>query len=275
MTDVREGPAVPTHGIWAFRFDVQKLRKRLGLTQRAFAKLLHYSQAQVAKVEAGKAPPTLAFAAAMDEVANTGEVYQDILKRMLRDAALPEWFGPYFELEQRAKVITDYSAIFCKGILQTPEYAEAVVRAAQPRETNEQIRELVAMRMRRAEVLYRANPPELWSVIHEGVLRSQVGGEAVMRGQIENLLALGRLPHVTLQVLPFSAGASPSHVSFTMLAVEGASPNAVYSETALGGQVDYSPAAVAFGSTTCDRLRMAAANEQESAEILRSIAKGA
>lgn len=275
VTDIGERPAEPTQGIWAFRFDVQKLRKRLGLTQRAFAKLLHYSQAQVAKVEAGKAPPTMAFAAAMDRAADTGEVYQDILNRMLREAALPEWFGPFIELERQATAITDYSATFVMGMLQTPEYAEAVFRAAQPRETNEQIGERVRERMKRADQLRRSSLTSLWVVIHEGVLRTQVGGLVVMQKQIDYLSQIAQLPQVTLQVLPFSAGAPPSHVPFTMLAVKGTSPDAVYSETPMGGQVDYSPAAVTLAAASCDRLRMAAANEQESAEILRSIAKGA
>ncbi|MEU6443857.1 helix-turn-helix transcriptional regulator [Streptomyces sp. NPDC047046] len=273
MTESQAENADPTHGTWSFKLEVQKLRKRLGLTQRAFADLLHYSQAQVAKVEAGKAPPTMAFAAAMDEMAHTGEVYQDILARMLHEEAMPEWFGPYIDLERRAIAITDYSSNFVMGMLQTKEYAEAVFRAGLPRRSDEQVRALVAERMRRAEELKRPTLRQLWVIIHEAVLHVPVGGSAVTRKQLEHLLLTAQLPQVTLQVLPFSAGAPPSHVPFTMLAMGGTTPDVVYSESPKGGQVDYSPASVAHAVSICDRLRMTAASEQDSAAFLRATLK--
>ncbi|WP_431035250.1 helix-turn-helix domain-containing protein [Streptomyces sp. P6-2-1] len=273
MTDSLVPDPDSSRGTWTFRIEVQKLRNRLGLSQRAFADLLHYSQAQVAKVENGTAPPSLAFAASMDAATGTGEVYQDILKRMLEEEAQPEWFGPYLDLERRAVAITDYCNGFVMGMLQVEEYAEAIFRAGLPRREDVQVRALVAERMKRAEELRRPTLRSLWGIIHEGVLRTPVGGPEVMRKQIQHLLEMAERPRVTLQILPFSAGAPPSHVPFTMLAMGGRNPDIVYSESPSGGQVDYSPAAVAHAVSICDRLRMTAASEQASADIFRAMLK--
>ncbi|MGE9696983.1 helix-turn-helix domain-containing protein [Streptomyces sp. CH6] len=273
MAESRASDADLTRGTWDFRLEVQKLRNRLGLTQRAFAELLHYSQAQVAKVENGTAVPSLAFAAAMDAAANTGEVYQDILKRMLQEEAQPEWFGPYLDLERRAVAITHFCAIFLSGILQTEEYALAVFRAGSPSRDDQQIRALVAERMKRKEQLERPTLRSLWVIVYEGVLRTPVGGPEAMRKQIQHLLEVAKRPRVTLQILPFSAGAPPSHVPFTMLAMEGKNPDIVYCESPSGGQVDYSPASVALAVEICDRLRMSALSQEASADFLRAMLK--
>ncbi|MYR26086.1 MULTISPECIES: helix-turn-helix transcriptional regulator [unclassified Streptomyces] len=273
MTDFMAPNSDFSPATWTFKTEVQKLRERLGLSQRAFAERLHYSQAQVAKVENGTSPPSLAFAAAMDAVAKTGEVYQDILKRMLEEEAQPEWFGPYRDLERQAVGITSFSAIFLSGILQIEEYADAIFRAGSPGRDDQQIRALVAERLKRKEQLDRPTLRSVWLFIHEGVLHTPVGGPEIMRKQIQHLLEVARRPRVILQILPFSAGASPCHVPFTMFTMEGKNPDIVYSESPTGGQVDYSPAALAVTVEICERLRMTAASREVSVDILRAMLK--
>jgi transcriptional regulator with XRE-family HTH domain len=119
--------------------------------------------------------------------------------------SVPAWMKPYLGLEQAATLIRCYDPQLVPGLLQTPEYARAVfsLPGGPPGERAER---QLAVRMRRQEILHRADPPHLWAVIDEAALRRPVGSAAVMRAQIEHLLEISRLRHVNIQVLPFRAG---------------------------------------------------------------------
>jgi transcriptional regulator with XRE-family HTH domain len=227
----------PTNGAAYFGAETKALREALGLSQGAFADRLHYQQAQVSKVENGSVLASEAFAAALDRVAGTPAVYSR-LRAKLSKRGHPEWFVPYIALEESASAVTDYSCTFLMGLLQTPEYAAAVFRAAHPRETDDQIKARVEARILRRAVMERDHPPLLWVIIHEAVLRTEVGGRAVMIAQLEHLVDQMKSPHITVQVLPFAAGASPSELPFTLLSLND-QPHAVYTETPThGGQVE-------------------------------------
>ncbi|MCS0636994.1 helix-turn-helix domain-containing protein [Streptomyces sp. LP05-1] len=270
MSEAVDQGREPSDAAAYFGQEVEALRTAMGLPQPAFAELLRYGQPQLSKVESGAVLASEGFAKAMDRVAGTPGVYVR-LRAQLHKKGNPEWFIPYITLEEAASGITDYSCTFLMGLLQTREYAEAVMRAAFPRETDEQISERVELRMRRQSVLDRENPPLLWVVIHEAVLRTQVGGKAVMAAQLEHLMTATRSPHITLQVLPHKAGAAPSHLPFTLLSAEGR-PQAVYSETPThGGQVDHTSTVVHTAVAMFDRLRMAALSEDESLILMGEI----
>jgi transcriptional regulator with XRE-family HTH domain len=119
--------------------------------------------------------------------------------------SVPAWLKPYLGLEQAATLIRSYDPQLVPGLLQTPEYARAVFTLPGSSPAKRAERQL-AVRMRRQEILHRADPPHLWSVIDEAVLRRPVGSAAVMRAQVEHLLEISRLRHVNIQVLPFRAG---------------------------------------------------------------------
>jgi transcriptional regulator with XRE-family HTH domain len=119
--------------------------------------------------------------------------------------AVPAWMRPYLGLEQAATLIRSYDVQFVAGLLQTPEYARAVFSMPGGSDGERADRQL-AVRMRRQEILHRADPPHLWALIDEAALRRPVGGTAVMRAQIEHLLEMSKLRHVNIQVLPFRAG---------------------------------------------------------------------
>jgi transcriptional regulator with XRE-family HTH domain len=119
--------------------------------------------------------------------------------------SVPAWVKPYLGLEQAATLIRSYDAQLVSGLLQTPEYARAVFSLPGGSPGVRAERQL-AVRMRRQEILHRADPPHLWAVIDEAALRRPVGGAAVMRAQIEHLLKISQLPHVNIQVLRLRAG---------------------------------------------------------------------
>jgi hypothetical protein len=119
---------------------------------------------------------------------------------------LPDWFQVYVGLEEAASLIRVYELQFVPGLLQTTDYCRAVVELGQRGATREEIGHRVSLRMERQKLLSRPNPPHLWAIVDEAVLRRPIGGVDVMRGQLERLIAVAREPHITLQVMPFRVG---------------------------------------------------------------------
>jgi hypothetical protein len=119
---------------------------------------------------------------------------------------LPSWFQSYLGLESSASLIRTYEVQFVPGLLQTRDYARAVVLLGHARAPQEEIERRVNLRIARQDLLTRKDPPHLWAVLDEAVLRREIGGREVMRGQIQSLLDVMKFPNVRLQVVPFSIG---------------------------------------------------------------------
>jgi hypothetical protein len=145
---------------------------------------------------------------------------------------LPQWFRAYVDLESAAALIRTYQGQLVPGLLQTEEYTRAVIHGAQLDESPEEAERRVALRMARQRLLTMPDAPRLWAVVDEAALRRPVGGPKVMRAQLEWLIEATKLPNVTLQVLPFSAGAHPALVgAFSILRFADAElPDVVYLE---------------------------------------------
>ncbi|HET6743175.1 MAG TPA: helix-turn-helix transcriptional regulator [Kribbella sp.] len=148
---------------------------------------------------------------------------------------LPSWFANYVGLELAATLIRTYELMFVPGLLQTEDYARAVVQQGKAFLPEEEVDQRVAMRMDRQQILTRPNPAKLWVVIDEAVLHRPLGGQAVMQAQIEHLIEWSRRPNVTLQVMPFSAagGCSGASGAFTLMRFADKDlPDVVYIEHA-------------------------------------------
>jgi DNA-binding XRE family transcriptional regulator len=148
---------------------------------------------------------------------------------------LPQWFRAYVDLEQAATIIRTYEGQFIPGLLQTDDYARAVMIRG-PDEESEDVERRVALRAARQAALTRQEPPRLWAVVDEAALRRPVGSPDVMRAQLERLIEATGLPNITLQVLPFGAGAHPAMVgAFSILRFAGIDlPDVVYLEHLTG-----------------------------------------
>ena len=119
---------------------------------------------------------------------------------------LPHWVEPYFGLEAAASFIREYELQFVPGLLQTEAYARAVIRLGTSVAEDEIVRRAQA-RVSRQEILRRESPPKIWAVMDEGALHRVIGGPEVMKEQLRHLLDMCDHPAVTVQILPFSAGA--------------------------------------------------------------------
>jgi transcriptional regulator with XRE-family HTH domain len=119
---------------------------------------------------------------------------------------LPGWFEVYIGLEEAASRIRAYEVQFVPGLLQTEDYARAVTLLGHPDAPGHEIERRVGLRMRRQSLVTGEDPPHFWAVVDEAALRRPLGGVAVMRRQLEHLIEVTELPHVTLQVVPFHLG---------------------------------------------------------------------
>ncbi|MBW1602717.1 helix-turn-helix domain-containing protein [Streptomyces sp. JJ66] len=242
-------------------------RMHAGVTQRELAIATHYKAPYISKVENGTLLASEQFVAACDRFFNTSG-YFTRLRQQIVERSHPSWFVPYVKLEQSAASICNYSNSMIMGMLQTEAYATAVYRSAHPRESAAEISDRVAARVRRREVMRRENPPLLWAILHEACLRIKVGGPGVMAEQMSYLLEQAEAPHVTVQVLPFSAGAPAAHSQFIVLTQQDGLP-VVYTETSIRGHVDESASAVEEAQATYDCLRAAARSPEDSLAMIR------
>jgi hypothetical protein len=131
---------------------------------------------------------------------------------------LPQWFRAYVDLEAVAAQLRTYEGQFVPGLLQTEGYMRALMQHTLLDDRPEETERRVMLRLARQRLLIHDGGPRLWAVVDEAALRRQVGGRAVMRAQLERLMEATRLPNVTLQVLPFDAGAHAAGMgAFTIL----------------------------------------------------------
>jgi transcriptional regulator with XRE-family HTH domain len=144
---------------------------------------------------------------------------------------LPDWFEPYLGLESAASLLRNFELQFVHGLLQTQDYARAVTALSQS-SSPQDIERRVSLRMQRQELLASPDPPRVWFVMDEAALRRPVGGRHVMRAQLNHLLEVAALAHVTLQVVPFRRGGhAAAGGSFTILRFAAPDlPDVVYLE---------------------------------------------
>jgi transcriptional regulator with XRE-family HTH domain len=209
---------------------LRRLRTEMGLTREEAAEAIRASEWKIHRLENGQVSfkeRDIADLLRLYEVTDPEEVAEFVT--LAREAntpgwwrhygdLLPSWFRTYVDLEAAATLIRTYEGQFIPGLLQTDDYMRAVVRGAHLEDNSEELGRRVRLRMARQTLLTREQPPRLWAVVDEAALRRPVGGREVMRRQLERLLEASELPNVTLQVLPFAAGAHPAMVgSFSIL----------------------------------------------------------
>jgi len=145
---------------------------------------------------------------------------------------LPGWFNNYVGLEEAAAGIRCYEIQFVPGLLQTHDYARAVISTAIPPPTREELERAVALRMARQRILDRTRPPHLWAILDEAALRRPVGDDEVTKDQLHHLVELSGSPNVAIQVLPLRYGAhAAAGGAFSVLRFADADlPDVVYVE---------------------------------------------
>jgi len=194
--------------------ELRRLREESGLTADQVAKEVGISKSTLSRIENAQvsvmvpvARSLLAlYGVARDDIEALAQIARDARQRgwwQAYDHVLPEWFSTYVGLEAEASEIKTFETQLVPGVLQTPDYARAVISAEHPDAAAAEIERRVELRMRRQQL---DTPPRLWAVIDEGVLHRPVGGRATMGDQIERMMEAAQQPRVNVQVIPFSAG---------------------------------------------------------------------
>ncbi|PLW69299.1 helix-turn-helix domain-containing protein [Streptomyces sp. SCUT-3] len=184
-----------------FGSQLKLLRGRAGLSRAELGERVGYSEAMVAAVEQGRRIPQQGFVDQADEALDARGVLR-IGASFLAQARYPSWFQDFAILEADAVSMYLYSNQTVPGVLQTEEYARAVVGGSCPPPDDDEVERRVAARLDRQTLLTRTPRPVLGFVIEEVVVRRPIGGSAVMEGQLRRLLDCARMRNVSLQVMP-------------------------------------------------------------------------
>lgn len=189
---------------------------------------------------------------------------------------LPNAYETYIGFEAEATSIFSYEAQIVPGLLQTAEYASAVIKADGVYEDEEVHGQRVAVRMARQAVLTREPPPQMLAILDEAVLRRQVGGPDVMRRQLHRLVESSERQMITIQVLPFAAGAHRALAgSFIILEFAGGSDQPlVYSEGMTGGVFRSRPEDLRSYLMSFEALRATALSPKKSVDFIAAVARG-
>jgi transcriptional regulator with XRE-family HTH domain len=221
--------------------ELRALREQAGLTLEEVAGRLEWSGGKISRIEnarVGVLPRDVKFLLGVYGVAEDSSLWNQLLalaresrqKGWWRDFgdAVPEGFETFVGLEAEAAALRSFEPECVPGLLQTEDYAHAVIRASMLTASEEEIGRHVALRMARQARLSGRDAPSWWVVLGEAAIRRTIGGPDVMRAQLERLLSAADLASATVQVLPFSAGAHPGlDGAFTILGFPG-DPDVVY-----------------------------------------------
>jgi transcriptional regulator with XRE-family HTH domain len=267
--------------------ELRRLRDSSGYKLEEVAAELGVAPSTLSRIETGKAPTKSAYLSQMLEMYGVNDSFQrQVLVDMAReghrkgwwaayDDVLPSGFDTYVGLEAETAAIRSYEISVVPGLLQTADYARAVLRETFPRHTPQQIDRLVDLRMARQRRLDDKPPLELWAILDEAVIRRPVGGPAIMCQQLTHLLAAAERASVTIQVLPFACGAHAAHTgSFSVLEFPDRSDSEVaHVETVAGYIYLEKDRDVRARSEAFDRLRAAALSPGASVELIAQAAR--
>ena len=189
--------------------------------------------------------------------------------------AVPDWFQVFVGLEEAAQLIRAYEVQFVPGLLQTEEYARAVVAQGAPGLDAQEVERRVALRMGRQKLLTKDSPPRLWAIVDEAALRRPMGGRDVLAAQIERLMDAISEPNITLQVMPFRYGGHAAEGGAFMLMrfPEPDLPDMVYMEYLTGALYHDKPDEVERYAAVMERLSVAGTSPDRTREILASMLK--
>ncbi|WP_280253068.1 helix-turn-helix domain-containing protein [Nocardia abscessus] len=289
MTDT--GSTLPRRQLGRY---LREARTAVNMSLERMACLTDLSSSGLQRLETGQATRLkVRDLQAICEVLDLSEEMSAAMVGLLRQSAEPNWwheygnlipttFDVYVGLETAARKLTTYQPSLVLGLLQTAEYAAALIQAGTPAESSDELRRRVELRMKRQTIVTRKRRPiELEVVLHECALRSAVGGDRVMAPQLHHLAEIGKMPNVTIRVLPFAAGAPIGHPVGQYAILEfgddsndrAVEPPVVYLENFTGCLYLEKADDIQRYAWVHDCLRRASLDEAASRSLLRQVAK--
>ncbi|MEV0480382.1 helix-turn-helix transcriptional regulator [Streptomyces sp. NPDC050508] len=249
-----------------FGYECRRLREAAGLTLEGLGKILYCTGSLIGQIETAQKVPTRNFAERLDAAFMTDGSFTRMIGMVLR-SQLPNWFQAYADMEAKAAYISTYQCQLVYGLLQTPEYAAALLAVDEP----DKVEESVAARMERQRILEKKQPPAVWVILDESVLFRMVGDRKVMHKQLGHLVSFRDNPWVNIQVLPFSVGAHTGMMgSFNLLRFDD-DPDIHYSEGYDQGHMTANPDVIKERSVGYARLQAGALSVGDSADLIARV----
>ncbi|WP_306187194.1 MULTISPECIES: helix-turn-helix transcriptional regulator [unclassified Streptomyces] len=286
MSENRSGGSAPTVLRMVLGKRLRQLREQAGVSFEDAARAIEVTPLTVRRIEKAEVGLRIPYVRELLRAYGVPAAEIDDFVAMAREAnkpgwwykyrdVLPEWFKAYVSLESEASVIRLYEPHYVPGLLQTPEYAAALLRTGFPNESKEGLARRVDLRVRRQDLLAKPDAPVLWAILDETVLRRPVGGAEVMRAQLNRLVEALDMQKVRIQIMRFSVGAHPGaygpfhHFRFGFSEL----PDVVYTEN-LAGSVYYDrPEDVVAYLEVLDRMSVQAEPVTRTRQILAELRK--
>ncbi|WP_067505620.1 helix-turn-helix transcriptional regulator [Actinoplanes sp. TFC3] len=263
--------------------ELRRYRESAGVTIDVVADRLGCSPSKVSRIETGHTSATPRDVKDMLDIYRVDGAVSDELVQIAREARQKGWWHPfstvltgaYVGLEAAAKSIRQYEQQVIPGLLQTDKYAIAMIGAARVGDSDQQIEQRVRVRMARQALLIQDDPIDLQVVLDEAVVSRPVGGGEVMRDQLLRLAEMAELPNVTLQILPFAAGAHAGmDGTFAILDFPDAEdPDVVFVENATGGLFLEKADELLKYNSIFDAIRSSALPPEESRNMIAMLAE--
>jgi transcriptional regulator with XRE-family HTH domain len=264
---------------------LRRLRESKGITREEAGYRIRASESKISRMELGR----VGFKErdVVDLLAMYGvddQTERDLLLELARSAnapgrwhqyadVLPDWFQTYIGLEDATSILRVYEVQFVPGLLQTADYARAVIARGLPAASEEEIERRVSIRITRQELLTKPGGPHLWAVLDEAALRRPMGSPEVFRSQLEHLIEVTQQARITLQIAPFRSGSHAAEAgAFTIMRFPEADlPDVVYIEQLTSALYLEKREDVERYSEVMERLSVDSEPPERTAEIIREI----
>ncbi|MGW5716074.1 helix-turn-helix domain-containing protein [Amycolatopsis sp. NPDC003865] len=260
---------------------LRRLREEAGITRQQAGYNIRGSESKISRLELGRVgfkerDVTDLLTMYGVEDATERQTFLDMVKQSNEPGwwrrfgdTMPNWFTDLVGLEEAAARIQIWEPLYVSGLLQIEPYARAIFSHGRPEMADERVDQLVALRMRRQKMFSRPDAPRVWMVLDESVLHRPIGGVKVLKQQIEYLLEMSALPHVSVQVLPYSrSGLSAEHAFSLLRFGEPELPNIAYVEYLTGAHYIEKREEIEKYSRALDMLAVDAETPERSRALL-------
>jgi hypothetical protein len=254
--------------------ELRRARVAAGKSQEQLGRELNFSGDLVGKIETCERTPTPIFAAGCDTLfPHLDGLFSRLMGLARRwDGPHPQWFRDWLEAEREATSLRTWQPLLVPGLLQTADYARALLSAG-PDIVEDELEDLVSARIARQSILDDPRPPVLWVVIDEGVLHRLIGSRTIMYDQLRHLTEMAARSDITVQVVPTGVGAHAGLNGAFIVAGFDTAPSILYAETAVEGQTIEKPALVSRAALAFDRLRAEALPRGASRDLIEKVAE--
>ncbi|MCP2164854.1 helix-turn-helix domain-containing protein [Goodfellowiella coeruleoviolacea] len=275
----------PTIRRWQLGGELRRHREAAGVSARRAAAELETTPSTLSKIEGGKQSIKSLYVKLLAPLYGLSLEERERLLALAEEAnqpgwwttygkAVPDWVKLYFGYESDASQLRTYESELVPGLLQTADYVRAIAKANRPDSTESDLETSVNLRRARQQRMTSDDAPDLHVVVNEAVLHREVGGPAVMRDQLRHLIKTSESEHVTIQVLPFRAGAHPAMTApFTLLGFDYPGMTTVYLENGRGALYLDSRPDLARYEWMFDQLCQAALSAKDSTALMDTLSR--